>query len=468
MLERLFKLQASGTTVRREVVAGATTFMTMAYIIFVQPQVLKGVIAGDGISEAAAIGAVLVATCLSAAVATFLMGFLANYPIALAPGMGENFFFTYTVCAPVAMHGMGFSWQEGLLIVLVSGVLFLALTLLKVRKAIISAIPSSIKNAIAVGIGIFIAFIGLKEAGIVVEAPGSYVTLGRVFSPPVVLAAVGFIVTVTLIARRVPGGILLGIIGTAVLGLIASHVARAIDPAFSPLVEYQGVFSAPPSIRPTFFAFVHADFANVLTGAFVTAVVVFLFMDVFDTMGTLVGVGERAGFIVNNELPRADRALMADATGTVVGAMLGTSTVTSYIESAAGVEAGGRTGLANMVTGALFLLALFVSPLVAMIAAGYGPPGREIYPVTAPALIIVGSMMMQVVTRIEWRDATEAVPAFLIMIGIPLTYSIANGFAFGFIAYPTIKLLAGRGREVKPLLYVLAVLFVLYYIFFQP
>jgi len=466
MIERLFKLQANGTTVRREVIAGATTFMTMAYIIFVQPQVLAPAL--KGLPPEAAIGAVLVATCLSAALATFVMGLLANYPIALAPGMGENFFFAFTVCAPVAMKGMGFSWQEGFLIVLISGVLFMALTLLKVRKAIINAIPPSIKNAIAVGIGIFIAFIGLKEAGIVVGHPGTYVALGKVISPPVLLTAAGLVLTVTLMVRRVPGGILLGIIGTAVIGLIASQIGGAIDANFAPLVEYHGVVDRPPSIKPTFFAFVHADFGNVLTASFVAAVVIFLFMDVFDTMGTLVGVGERAGFIVNNELPRADRALLADASGTVVGAMLGTSTVTSYIESATGVEAGGRTGLANMVTGALFLLALLLSPLVKMIAAGYPYAGGFIHPVTAPALIIVGSMMMQVVTRIEWTDATEAVPAFLIMIGIPLTYSIANGFAFGFIAYPAIKLLTGRGREVKPLLYVLAVLFILYYVFFQP
>ncbi len=467
MLERLFKLQANGTTVRRELVAGATTFMTMAYIIFVQPQVLMKPLMDGGLSEAAAVGAVLVATCIAAALATFMMGLLANYPIALAPGMGENFFFVFTVCGTMA-----FTWQEGFLIVLISGVLFLGLTVLKVRKAIINAIPSSIKNAIAVGIGMFIAFIGLKEAGVIViikppEDP-AFLTLGKVISPPVLLATAGLVLTVALMVRRVPGGILLGIIGTAVLGLIASQIGGAIDPKFAPLVEYQGVAAAPPSLRPTFFAFVHADFANVLTGSFVAAVVIFLFMDMFDTMGTLVGVGERAGFIVNNELPRADRALLADATGTVTGAMLGTSTVTSYIESATGVEAGGRTGLANMATGVLFLLALLLSPLVKMIAAGYPHAGGFIHPVTAPALIIVGSMMMQVVTRIEWKDATEAVPAFLIMIGIPLTFSIANGFAFGFISYPAIKLVTGRGREVKPLLYVLAVLFVLYYIFFQP
>jgi AGZA family xanthine/uracil permease-like MFS transporter len=253
-----------------------------------------------------------------------------------------------------------------------------------------------------------------------------------------------------------------------VLGLIASQIGRAVDRTFVPLVEYHGGRYLPPSIAPTFFAFVHADFGRVLTASFIAAVVVFLFMDMFDTMGTLVGVGERAGFIVDGKLPRANRALLADSGGTVIGAMLGTSTVTSYIESAAGVEAGGRSGLANMVTGALFLVALFLSPLVGTVAAGYPVAGGAIHPVTAPALIIVGSMMMQLVTRIDWKDATEALPAFLIMLSIPLTFSIANGFAIGFISYPLIKLLAGRGREVRPLLYILAALFILYYIFFQP
>ncbi len=459
MLERFFKLRANGTTVRRELVAGATTFMAMAYIIFVNPQILKGPLVAAGLPEEVAVGALLVATCLAAALATLVMGLLANYPIALAPGMGENAFFAFTVCGAWA-----FTWQDGFLIVLISGVLFLALTLLKVREVIINAIPPSIKCGIAVGIGMFIAFIGLKEAGVVVSNESTSVALGNVISPPVILAAVGLILTVTLMVRRVPGGILLGIIGTAVLGLIASQIGSAVSKDFTPLVEYHGVLDVPPSVKPTLFAFVHADFGRVLTGSFVVAVIVFLFMDMFDTMGTLIGVGERAGFIVDNKLPRADRALMADATGTVAGAMLGTSTVTSYIESAAGVEAGGRTGLANMVTGVLFLVALFLSPLVGMIAAGYPVESGMIHPVTAPALIIVGSMMMQVVTRIDWRDATEAVPAFLIMISIPLTFSIHNGFAFGFISYPLIKLLSGRGREVKPLLYVLAVLFILYYI----
>ncbi len=464
MIEKLFKLKENKTTVRIEIAAGVTTFMTMAYIIFVNPGILANVIPLDDPFRETFFGAVMMATCLSAAVATFIMGFYANYPIALAPGMGENAFFAFTVCGAAAW---GFSWQQGFLIVFISGILFLILTLVRIREMIINAIPSSLKNAIAAAIGLFIAFIGLKDAGIIVGNPATFVTLGNLRSPPTLLAIFGFLIILFLMLRKIKGAILWGILITAVVGFIASKIMLAFNPQLQPLVTYKGIIGTPPSVAPTAVAFfTKQSWINLLTWNFVAAVIIFLFMDVFDTIGTLIGVGQRAGFIKNGKLPRANRALLADASGTVVGSLLGTSTVTSYIESAAGVEVGGRTGLASVITGLLFIVAIFFNPLVKMIGGGYQVgPGASLYPITAPALIIVGSMMMTLVAKIQWDDYTEAIPSFLIIIGIPLTFSIANGFAFGFISYPILKLFSGRGREVSWLVYLLAVIFILRYAF---
>ncbi len=437
MLEKLFKLTENQTNIRTEVIAGITTFMTMAYIIFVQPSILS--IAGMDF------GAVMMATCLSAALATLLMGFYANYPIALAPAMGENFFYVYTVVLT-----MGISWQVALGAVFLSGVAFFVLTLFKIRELIIDAVPRSLKNAIAVGIGFFITFIGLVNAGIIERNPAGIVKLGNLQSLPVLISIFGILVTIVLMVWRVKGAILIGIIATTLVSLPFG------------IVKYQGLVSAPPSLAPTFM---QMDILGALQLGLVTVVTVFLFMAVFDAIGTLIGIGEQAGFLVNGRLPRANRALMSDALGTVVGASLGTSTVTAYIESAAGVEEGGRTGLANVITGVLFLLAIFFSPIVQMIGGGYQVGESLLFPVTSPALIIVGSLMARNITKIIWDDMTEAFPAFLTVVGMPLTYSIADGLAFGFISYPILKALSGKFREISWLVYLLGLIFLLRYAF---
>ncbi|MCK4244960.1 MAG: NCS2 family permease [Candidatus Omnitrophica bacterium] len=440
MVEKLFKLKEAGTNVRTEAIAGLTTFMAMAYIIFVQPAVLS--VAGMDF------GAVMVATCLSAFLATLIMGLYANYPIALAPGMGENFYFAFTV-----ILGMGIAWQSALGAIFISGVVFIILTLFKIREMIIDSIPTSLKNAIAGGIGLFIAFIGLNQAGIVVKSPGGIVMLGNLRQPAVLLSFFGILLIAILMARKIKGAILLGMLITAGLGIPLG------------IVNYQGIFSRPPSLAPTLL---QLDILGAFKLGFITIIVVFLFMDLFDTVGTLIGVGETAGFMREGRLPRANRAFLADAIGTVSGAMLGTSTVTSYIESATGVTAGGRTGFASVVTALLFLLAIFFYPLVRMIGGGYEvTKGIFLYPVTAPALVIVGSLMLHTINRIDWKEPSEAIPSFLTLIGMPLTYSIADGLALGFISYPIIKIFSGKGKEVSWLVYLLAVLFILRYAFIK-
>ncbi len=436
MLEKLFRLKEAGTNVRTEAVAGLTTFMAMAYIIFVQPAVLS--------QAGMDFGAVMVATCLSAFLATLIMGLYANYPIALAPGMGENFYFAFTV-----ILGMGIAWQSALGAIFISGVVFIILTLFKIREMIIDSIPTSLKNAIAGGIGLFIAFIGLVQAGIVVKSPGGIVMLGNLRQPAVLLAFLGIFLIGILMVRKIPGAILLGILVTAIVGILLG------------IVKYQGIFSKPPSLAPTLM---QLDIFGAFKLGFITVIVVFLFMDLFDTVGTLIGVGEAAGFMREGKLPRANRAFLADAIGTVSGAMLGTSTVTSYIESSTGVAAGGRTGMASVVTALLFLFAIFFYPLVRMIGGGYEvAKGIFLYPVTAPALVIVGSLMLHTVTRIDWKEPSEAIPSFLTLVGMPLTYSIADGLALGFISYPIIKIFSGKGKEVSWLVYLLAILFILRY-----
>ncbi|MCP3980695.1 MAG: NCS2 family permease [bacterium] len=436
MLDRFFRLAENRTNLRTEVLGGLTTFMTMAYIVFVNPQVLS--------QTGMDFGAVMTATCLAAGVATLVMGLAANYPIALAPAMGENFFFLTVVLT------MGVPWQTALAAVFVSGIVFFLLTFLRVRELIIDAVPRSLKHAIAAGIGLFIAFIGMNAAGIVERPEVGIVHLGDLTRPPTLIALAGLTLTLALMARGLRGAILVGV-------LSATGLAWAWG-----LVEWQGLVAPPPSLAPTLL---QLDLRGLLDPAIVPIVVIFLFMAVFDAIGTLIGIGEQGGFLVDGKLPRATPALMADSSGTVLGSLLGTSTVTAYIESATGVEAGARTGLANVVTGLLFFVALFFSPLVAMVGGGVTlADGTVLQPLTAPALIVVGSLMARNVKQIEWGDITEGFPAFLVMIGIPFAWSIADGIAFGFIAHPLLKLLSGRAREASALAYVLGLMFVLRYV----
>jgi AGZA family xanthine/uracil permease-like MFS transporter len=439
-IENFFKLKDLNTNIRTEVIAGLTTFMAMAYIIFVNPTMIS--------QTGMDFGSAMMATCISASIATIMMGLYVNYPIALAAGMGENAFFTYTVCLT-----MGISWQVALGCVFIEGILFVILTLFRVRQALIDAIPASIKYGTACGIGILIAFVGLVEAGLIVAHQATFVTLGDILSPPTLLAIFGLIVTSVLLVKNIRGAILWGILITAIVGV-------PFD-----IVNYQGVISKPPSMLPTFLKM---DIPGAINLGLVSIIFVFLFMDIFDTVGTLAGVGELGGFMRQGKLPRAGRAMFVDAVGTCVGAACGTPTVTSYIESAAGIASGGRSGLTSVVTGFLFLVALFFSPLVKMISGGYQVAGKTLlHPVTAPALIIVGSMMLHSIIKIDWKDYTESIPAFLVIIMIPLTFSIATGIAMGFISYAGLKLFSGRGREVSWLVYALAVLFILRFVYLK-
>ncbi|HEY7474296.1 MAG TPA: NCS2 family permease, partial [Vicinamibacterales bacterium] len=420
MIERFFRVTASGSTVRTEILAGLTTFVTMAYIIFVQPTVLSA--AGMDF------GAVLVATCIASGFATLLMAFFANYPIAVAPAMGHNFFFAYTVVGTMKVP-----WQIALGGVAIAGLIFILTAGVGLRERVITAIPDALKRGVAVGIGLLVALVGLEWAGIIVSAPGTYVALGNLRSPPTLVALVGILVAAILVARRVRGALLGGMLASAAAGL-ASGVIR-----------FQGVVSAPPSIAPTLLKL---DVAGVFQPVMVPVVIVFFLLALFDSVGTLVGVAGQAGLMKDGHLPRARGALLSDAIGTVVGAGLGTSTVTAYIESAAGVSAGGRTGLANVVTASLFFLSLFVYPLVRMIGGGVTAGSVTLYPVIAPALLLVGAMMMREVRHIRWDDPTDGIPAFLTIVIMPLAVSITDGIAFGFIAFAVLKVAAGRGRDV--------------------
>jgi AGZA family xanthine/uracil permease-like MFS transporter len=409
----------------------------MAYIIFVQPAVLSA--AGMDF------GSVLVATCLASGIATLLMALLANYPIAVAPALGHNFFFAFSVCV-----GMKVPWQVALGAVAVAGTLFILTAGIGLREKLITAIPESLKHAIAVGIGLLIALIGLEWGGIVVGSPGTLVTLGPLASPPALLTIFGLLVTAILMARRVTGALLIGIAASTVVGLATGPV------------RYQGIMSPPLSLAPTFLKL---DLAGAFSPAMVPVIFVFLFLALFDSVGTLVGVASQAGLMREGILPRARQALLADAIGTVAGAALGTSTVTAYVESSTGVSAGGRTGLANVVTASLFFVSLFFFPLVRMIGGGYPEAeGRVLYPVVAPALVLVGTMMMAGVRAIRWEDPTDAIPAFLTIVMMPLAVSITDGIAFGFISYSILKLATGRSREADWLVYLFATLFLARYV----
>ncbi|MDB5433515.1 MAG: guanine permease [Caulobacter sp.] len=434
IFERTFRLSEHGTSVRTEVLAGATTFLTMAYIVVVNPSILG--LTGMPVAAVAA------ATCVAAGVGSILMGLFANYPIALAPGMGLNAYFTFTV-----VKGMGVPWQTALACVFISGVAFLLLTFAGVRQVIIAAIPRPLLAAVAAGIGLFIAFIGLKEAGIIVADPNTTVTLGKLTTPATALAILGLVVIAALQAWRVKGAILIGILiatgGGVLLGLVkwapqSASVAEMTATAF----------------KLNFPSVLHLGGGGWV--AILEILFVFLFVDLFDNVGTLVGVTKKAGLVAaDGTIPRLNRILVVDSVATMVGALAGTSTTTSYIESAAGVAAGGRTGLTAVVTGLLFLAALFLTPLVQMIPAA----------ATAPALILVGAMMMGPLTEIVWDDPMEAIPAFLTLAAIPLTFSIANGLSIGVTAYAALKLLRGRARPGDWMLYVLAALFVARFVY---
>jgi AGZA family xanthine/uracil permease-like MFS transporter len=429
MLERLFQLKAHQTSVKTEILAGVTTFLTMAYIIFVNPSML----AQAGMDQ----GAVFVATCLAAAIGCLIMGLWANYPIALAPGMGLNAFFTYGV-----VLGMGYSWEVALGAIFLSGVVFIAISVFKIREWVINSIPASLKLGIAAGIGLFLAIIALKNAGIVVEDPATLVTLGDLSKPSAIYGFLGFFAIAALAYLRVTGAVMLGILGVTLLAMLFGHN------------EFGGLVSMPPSIAPTFMAM---DVAGAFEVGMISVIFAFLFVDLFDTSGTLIGVAER-GKLLDSEgkLPRLKRALLADSSATVIGSALGTSSTTSYIESASGVAAGGRTGLTAVVVAGLFLISLFFAPLAGSIPA-YA---------TAGALLYVAVLMTGSLSKVDWDDVSEAAPVLIAALAMPLTFSIAHGIALAFVSYAAIKLFSGQGKQVSISVYVLAVLFVVKFVFF--
>jgi len=432
VFEKAFHLEQRRTNVGREVLGGVTTFMALSYIIFVQPAMLTA--AGTPENPFPA-GGIFIATCVASAVACLLMGFLANYPIALAPAMGHNVYFTFAVCM-----GMAYTWQQGLAAVFVGGCVFVLLSFFGFRARIMEFIPDSLKRAIAGGIGLLLTLIGLEYAGLVVDAPGVLVKFGDIHNKYTLLAVFGLGVTFLLLALKVRGAILLGIVATAVVGCAATALGF-------PLLDYHRV-QPFETLDPAATVF-RLDFRGLFTqhGA-ITVILTFLFLDVFDTVGTLVGVSERAGLLENGRLPRARAALFSDAAGTVLGALMGTSTITSYVESAAGVQAGARTGLANVTTAACFVLAILCYPFLGVVAGEAGGAGSGLYPVIAPALVVVGSMMLVSIARLDWDDPTELLPAFLTLVVMPFAVSITEGIALGFIAYSGLKLATGRAREV--------------------
>jgi len=458
-LDKVFHLKEHKTDVKTEIIAGITTFMTMAYILAVNPNTLEAA----GMDR----GAVFTATALSAFLATCLMALLSNYPFVLAPGMGLNVYFAYTV-----VQGMGYSWQIALLAVFVEGIIFILLSLTKVREAIFNAIPINLKHAVSVGIGLFIAFIGLQNAKIVVDAK----TLVTVFSfkgsveagtfntegITVLLALIGIIVTAILMVKKVKGNILWGILITWVLGIICQltglYQPNAADGWFSLIPDFSNGISVP-SLAPTFgkvFDVFRTDITSIFSFNFVVIMFAFLFVDMFDTLGTLIGVASKADMLdKDGKLPKVRGALMADAVGTSAGAIMGTSTVTTFVESASGVAEGGRTGLTSLVSALLFGLSLFLSPIFLAIPSF----------ATAPALVMVGFLMMTSITKVNFEDYTEAIPAFICIIAMPFMYSISEGICMGVISYVILKLVSKKAKDVSILMYVLAVLFILKYIF---
>lgn len=428
MFEKFFKLKENGTNIRTEVIAGITTFLTMAYILAVNPSILSA----TGMDQ----NALFTSTAIAAIVGTLVMALWAKLPFALAPGMGLNAFFAFSV-----VLGMGHSWQFALTAVLIEGVIFIFLTLFNVREAIVEAIPASIRTAISSGIGLFIAFIGLQNAGIIVNNDATLVSLGEITSGNALLGLIGLLITAVLVVKKVKGDLLIGILVTTLIGIPLG------------ITQMKGFVSVPPSIEPIFFQF---EWKEVFTFDMMIVVFTFLFVDIFDTLGTLVGVSTKAGMLdKNGKIPNAKKAFMADAIGTTAGAMLGTSTVTTYVESAAGVSEGGRTGLTALVTAIAFGIALFLSPVFLAI------PGAA----TAPALILVGLYMLSPIRELDFNDFSETIPAFITIIAMPLSYSIAEGITLGVLSYVFINLLAGNFKKLSIGMYILAILFILKYIF---
>jgi adenine/guanine/hypoxanthine permease len=426
-IDRFFHLRENNTTLRSEFLGGLTTFLTMAYIVAVNPKMLS--------ETGMAIEGVLFATCIAAAVATLVMGLYANYPIALAPGMSLNAYFTYVVCL-----GMHVPWRSALGVIFFSGCIFLVLTVTGIREQIVNGIPDCLKHSTAGGIGMFIAFIGLKNAKLVVANPATFVGLGTFANHETQLACVGLAIMLILMARKIVGAILIGIAATTLLGILRGMAAWP-----------SAIFSLPhPSAT-----FLQLDLRGALHLGLLEIIFIFLFVDLFDNVGTLVGVCEQGGFVVNGKIPRVGRALVSDAIGSIFGALTGTSTVTSYIESAAGVAAGAKTGLSNIFVAALFLLAAFCAPLASAIPA-YA---------TAPALVLVGALMTESIARVRWSDFTEAIPAFVTLLATPLTFSIANGLSLGVISYTLVKAAAGKLRDVSLVLWILTALFLLRYVY---
>jgi AGZA family xanthine/uracil permease-like MFS transporter len=423
LLDTLFKLDESGSNVRTELIAGLTTFLTMAYIIFVNPTILGAA----GMPK----GAVFVATCLAAALGSAIMGLLANYPIGMAPGMGLNAYFAYGV-----VLGMGVPWQVALGAVFLSGCLFLLVSVIGLRGWIVAGIPATLRTAITVGIGLLLALIALKSAGLVVAHPETMVTAGSLHAAPALMAIVGFLLIAALDHLRVKGAILIGIIVVTLLSFVVGGN------------HFGGVFSAPPTLAPTLL---QLDIRGALNMGVLNIVLVFFLVELFDATGTLMGVASRAGLLVSGKMARLNKALLADSCAIVAGAALGTSSTTAYIESAAGVQAGGRTGLTALVVAVLFLACLFIAPLAAVVPA-YA---------TAPALLFVACLMLRELVDINWSDTTDSIPAALTALVIPFTYSIAHGIAFGFISYAVLKLLTGKARTVKPAVWLIALVFVL-------
>jgi AGZA family xanthine/uracil permease-like MFS transporter len=427
LVDRYFRLAQNRTSVRQELLGGVTTFVTMAYVVVVNPQILSQAgMPADG---------VVFATCFSAAVATLVMGLYANYPIALAPGMSLNAYFAYSVCLTMRVP-----WRTALAMVFFSGVLFLILTVSRIREQIVNGIPECLKHSTAAGIGMFIAFLGLKNTKLIVANSVTFVGIGSFAEREVQAACFGLVLTLLLMARRIPGAILLGIAGTTLLGIL-----RGIS-------RWPSAVFAMPHPASTFL---QLDFRGALHLGFLEIVFAFLFVDLFDNVGTLVGVCEQAGFVKNGKIPRVGRVLLADSVGTIFGAMTGTSTVTSYIESAARVAAGARTGLSNLAVAALFLVAMFCSPLAAAIPA-YA---------TAPALVLVGVLMSQSLAQIAWSDFSEALPAFITMVVTPLSFSIATGLSLGLISYTVMKVAAGKWAQISALIWILTILFILRYVY---
>lgn len=429
-MEKFFQFKERQTTYKKETLAGITTFLSMAYILVVNPIILSQ----SGMDQ----GAVFTATGLSAIVGTLLIGILANFPIGIAPSMGLNSFFTFSVCI-----GMGINWEVALTGVFVASIIFVILSLFKIREKIINAIPQDLKYAIAAGIGFFVAFVGLKNAGIIISSEATFVSIGNLTSPLTALAVIGFVLTVLLLVRGVHGAIFYGMVITTIIGMIIG----LIDIPSS-------IVGNIPSLAPTFgVVFSHLD--SILSPQLLAVIFTFLFVAFFDTAGALIAVASQAGLMKNNQIPNIGRALLADSTSGVVGAVLGTSTTASFVESSAGIAVGGRTGFTSIIISACFFIALFFSPILSVITPE----------VTAPALIIVGALMAMEVSKINWSKIEVVIPAFVTIIMMPLTYSVATGIALGFILYPLALLSQKRYREVHPIMYVLALLFVSYFIF---